>query len=318
MTGALKKAANQVRAAGRFTDDRLVHMSSNELDRLAKAWGPPTINPETGLPEFFLGDILGGISDAINIVGGGLGDLFGGGSSGGSGGGWLDSLINGVTSLFGGGPQMPSMGAPSTSYGISDTMRGPNDVGGGGSSGGPNWAKLLNLAGGLASFVGSLNKNRQFEKQQDRLARQQKRQWQDWNQHVNYPIGQGSINYGPSLNANTYGFGPGQAQVSYAHGGLTRGALARHMQKALPYPKGRIPGAGTGQSDSVPAMLSKDEYVIPADVVSHWGDGSSEAGAKKFDALVHHTRVARTGHNKFPRQMGGLGQMSKMMHGGQA
>jgi len=64
-----------------------------------------------------------------------------------------------------------------------------------------------------------------------------------------------------------------------------------------------VEGAGDGLSDSVPAMidgqqqaaLSKDEYVIPADVVAHAGNGSSDAGGKKFDQLVSKVRQNRTG-----------------------
>jgi len=47
-----------------------------------------------------------------------------------------------------------------------------------------------------------------------------------------------------------------------------------------------------------PAALSDGEYVIPADVVSHLGNGNSDAGAKVLDAFLVKVRKARTGKGK--------------------
>jgi hypothetical protein len=44
-----------------------------------------------------------------------------------------------------------------------------------------------------------------------------------------------------------------------------------------------------------PAKLSGGEFVVPADVVSHLGNGNSEAGAKQLYALMERVRKARTG-----------------------
>lgn len=62
-------------------------------------------------------------------------------------------------------------------------------------------------------------------------------------------------------------------------------------------------GAGDGMSDSIPAIidgkqparLADGEFVIPADVVSHLGNGSSKAGAKKLYAMMDRIRKVRTG-----------------------
>ena len=64
---------------------------------------------------------------------------------------------------------------------------------------------------------------------------------------------------------------------------------------------GMLPG--DGMSDDVPATidgdqpaaLSSGEFVIPADVVSHIGNGSSDAGAKELYAMMDRIREARTG-----------------------
>jgi hypothetical protein len=71
--------------------------------------------------------------------------------------------------------------------------------------------------------------------------------------------------------------------------------------------KGRyLKGDGDGMSDSIaatingkqPARLADGEFVIPADVVSHLGNGSSDAGAKRLYAMMDKVRVARTGKKK--------------------
>lgn len=62
-------------------------------------------------------------------------------------------------------------------------------------------------------------------------------------------------------------------------------------------------GDGDGMSDEIPAsiegevdaLLSDGEFVIPADVVSHLGNGSSEAGAKVLYEMMDRVRRERTG-----------------------
>jgi hypothetical protein len=69
---------------------------------------------------------------------------------------------------------------------------------------------------------------------------------------------------------------------------------------------GYLDGAGDGMSDSIPATiegkqparLADGEFVIPADVVSHIGNGSSKAGSKKLYAMLDKVRHARTGNKK--------------------
>jgi hypothetical protein len=52
-----------------------------------------------------------------------------------------------------------------------------------------------------------------------------------------------------------------------------------------------------------PAALSHGEFVIPADVVSHLGNGNSEAGAKKLYEMMDNIRHARTGTKKQGKQI---------------
>jgi hypothetical protein len=56
-----------------------------------------------------------------------------------------------------------------------------------------------------------------------------------------------------------------------------------------------IPGVIGGRQ---PARLADGEFVVPADVVSHLGNGSTDAGAKKLYAMMAKVRQARTGKKK--------------------
>ena len=76
------------------------------------------------------------------------------------------------------------------------------------------------------------------------------------------------------------------------------------MKDALP-PR-FLSGGGDGMSDSIKARiggvqearLADGEFVVPADVVSHLGNGSSKAGAKKLYAMMDKIRKARTGRTR--------------------
>jgi hypothetical protein len=74
---------------------------------------------------------------------------------------------------------------------------------------------------------------------------------------------------------------------------------------------GYLDGAGDGMSDSIPATiegkqparLADGEFVIPADVVSHIGNGSTKAGSKRLYSMLDRVRKARTGHTKQGKQI---------------
>ena len=55
--GGLHDEAMAVRKAGRNGDSRLVHVNDDEFAEMVAEYGEPTINPETGMPEFFLGKL---------------------------------------------------------------------------------------------------------------------------------------------------------------------------------------------------------------------------------------------------------------------
>jgi hypothetical protein len=67
-----------------------------------------------------------------------------------------------------------------------------------------------------------------------------------------------------------------------------------------------LKGPGDGMSDNIPATiggrqparLADGEFVVPADVVSHLGNGSTDAGAKRLHEMMNKVRVDRTGKKK--------------------
>jgi hypothetical protein len=67
-----------------------------------------------------------------------------------------------------------------------------------------------------------------------------------------------------------------------------------------------LKGPGDGMSDSIPAQIGRKqparladgEFVVPADVVSHLGNGSTDAGAKRLYSMMDKVRHARTGRKK--------------------
>jgi hypothetical protein len=125
-------------------------------------------------------------------------------------------------------------------------------------------------------------------------------------QHYNGPLSK--FNYNPSSYTPTIAqppTNPYRAQYTgYAKGGIADlGGYSDGGQM--------LKGPGDGMSDSIPAniankqpaRLANEEFVIPADVVSHLGNGSSDAGAKQLYSMMDRVRKARTGTKKQGRQI---------------
>ena len=127
-----------------------------------------------------------------------------------------------------------------------------------------------------------------------------------------------TFNWNPSQveapeDAAAYGQPQLDPRYTYAaHGGLM--SLARGGIATLGgYSDGGrlLKGPGDGMSDNIPAMigakqparLADGEFVIPADVVSHLGNGSTEAGANVLYKMMNKVRRARTGNPKQGKQI---------------
>jgi hypothetical protein len=81
-----------------------------------------------------------------------------------------------------------------------------------------------------------------------------------------------------------------QGGIGMAEGGIAD--AGRYLQGETDGMADKIPSSIDGEQ---PAALSHGEFVIPADVVSHLGNGNSDAGAQKLYEMMDRIRQARTG-----------------------
>ena len=86
----------------------------------------------------------------------------------------------------------------------------------------------------------------------------------------------------------------------YASGGIAEMAKGRYLGGATDGMADKIPARIGGKQE---ARLSHGEFVIPADVVGHLGNGNSEAGAKRLYEMMDRIRQARTGTTKQGKQV---------------
>lgn len=96
-----------------------------------------------------------------------------------------------------------------------------------------------------------------------------------------------------------------QMNQKLAHGGIAGRYLRGNTD-------GMADKIDTSIDDHTPAKLSHGEFVIPADVVSHLGNGNSEAGADKLYDMMAKIRKARTGNPKQGKEI----DPDKFMPGG--
>jgi hypothetical protein len=84
------------------------------------------------------------------------------------------------------------------------------------------------------------------------------------------------------------------------------GGLMGYARGGRAMPPRYLRGKTDGMADKIPsnidgvqpAKLSHGEFVVPADVVSHLGNGNSDAGAKVLYKMMDRVRQARTGNKK--------------------
>jgi hypothetical protein len=90
-------------------------------------------------------------------------------------------------------------------------------------------------------------------------------------------------------------YGTPSVEVDTSTGGMAeRGASRDARGGAIHYASGgggggigyAVGGPGDGRADKIPAMLSDGEHIIPADVVSGLGRGSSKAGHEKLNQMI--------------------------------
>ena len=118
------------------------------------------------------------------------------------------------------------------------------------------------------------------------------------------------------LNMPTSAKSKDSGNVEAASGGIMQSSLGGYAAGGNPR---LLKGPGDGMSDNIPATingrqparLADGEFVIPADVVSHLGNGSTEAGAKHLHAMMNKVRKARTGNPKQGKQINAKKYMPK-------
>jgi hypothetical protein len=105
---------------------------------------------------------------------------------------------------------------------------------------------------------------------------------------------------GASVNQMTGELNPQGTRLAAGGGISTLGSYASGGNPRL------LKGPGDGMSDNIPAVigtkqparLADGEFVVPADVVSHLGNGSTDAGAKQLYKMMDRIRQKRTGKKK--------------------
>jgi len=86
----------------------------------------------------------------------------------------------------------------------------------------------------------------------------------------------------------------------YAQGGIANLSGGRYLDGNTDGMADKVPANIDGQQ---PAALSDGEFVVPADVVSHLGNGNSNAGVMQLYAMMDNVRKARTGNPKQGKQI---------------
>jgi hypothetical protein len=156
------------------------------------------------------------------------------------------------------------------------------------------------------------------------LTRKGDAQYKKAKKRIDRIFREGMIPTDGSLSEGTMKYPRTAKDTSYKGGieGLEGGKLLEKIREYIPfseggtleqYYQGQVIGKGDGMSDEIlfdvegrnpdMALLSRDEYVIPADVVSMIGNGSSNAGAEELDGFLKNVRHQSFGTRKQQREM---------------
>ena len=88
---------------------------------------------------------------------------------------------------------------------------------------------------------------------------------------------------------------PPDQDGSFARGGIAALKKGKYLDGDTDGMADEVPATINGKQ---PAALSDGEFVIPADVVSHLGNGNSDAGAKILEQMMARVRKERTGNKE--------------------
>lgn len=299
--------ADTVRAAGRYGDSELIHVSPREREVLRRMFGPETRNPATGLPEHWLEELMSSI-----------GDWFGGGEAAGVAELGSDAFMDagdlgGEVFSSGAGDAFMDVGdlgglaEAGSSLDLEDLSRGAAMLN---QSGLDQWGKEIPIPEAKPPAPeGYLSKLATATRLASSAGTDKKAKEPGFLERNKTPLllGGGALLLASILNRATQSKAPGfqpvsttpRAPISLAvrpqaatglapgasYGGGPEGAFFRAMAGG-----GGVRGPGTGRSDDVPAMLSDGEHVVDAETVSLLGDGSNSAGQRKLGKMVKRVR----------------------------
>jgi hypothetical protein len=333
--GGMVNQAQGLASLGRGQDTELVHMTPSEVGGLqslaTQMGGSLSINPNTGLPEAgFFGDILPAIIGAGLFVGSGgainpltAGMLMGGGAFAASGGDLGQAAKYGLGGYGGAGlaGTLSAAGSAATAPGVTTGL----------STAARNTA-VQAAKNTAAPSLGNVASAFSREGLKNVLA--------DESLKRTAMAGLGGLAIGTEMDKMNQGVPKGSVTAQrdldfYPEGGYTYDASGNVVQKnpnaknmfdsrgffdygaGFPMAQGGIvgyanggltAGPGDGMSDDIPAViageqpaaLSPGEFVVPADVVSDMGNGSSRAGARQLYSMMDRVRKARGGSVEQP------------------
>lgn len=304
--GGLASKAEQVRSAGKGSDNMLIHVNEEEFEWMKENFGPGSVNPDTGLHQFkpfweqdwfapvataaanvfapgvgsalgsTVGNVFGVTNPAIQaaigsgLIGGGLGSLSGNALGGAALGAITPYALNSL-GLTGSNGALSGLNMyPSTAPAAAAVSPNLSGFGGGSSSpagvGSSGVMSQIMKAAPLLLAASALGGGGGEAKQPSRPEIDPEDD--PGLQKMEYSRKQTM----PDIYTD-YGFGPEKS-------------FFENNQLPVAAAEGRyVRGGGTGTSDSIPAVLSDGEYVMDAQTVSMLGNGSSDAGAKKLDHM---------------------------------
>ena len=291
----------------------------------------------TGMEPLLIGAALGGGSSALR--GGDFGDIVKGAVLGGATGGIGGQIASAVPGLF--GAAAPAAGelaagftaAPSGLGVLASEAAGLGAGAGGISSLAPGFVSAPSGLGVLAGEAPGLGAS------SPSLFSSPTQWWQSLSPEKKLMYGgagglgalalmnkQNTIPEQETYNGplSRFRYNPDTYRPAYAEGGGVTDIYVGEPTSAQPMARGGIAdlgsysdggrllkGPGDGMSDNIPATISNKrparladgEFVVPADVVSHLGNGSTDAGAKQLYSMMNKVRKARTGRKAQGREI---------------
>lgn len=302
---SLKKATKELQKKGRYGDTILAHINPQEAMLLKLAGGSGTINPDTGLPEFFLPFVLPFAGGALGMFGAGalglgtLGTLLLSGLGSGLGGmiGSKDRRLGfGKAALL--GASLPTMaglaGAGLTGLGATTLGGGLTSLAGTGNllastAGAAGAAKeaagmtfmdklalgstgLQGLTGAYTAYTQNQLANKQIDMQKQQIEEQK--------ELIRKTLEREELDAKKRKELE---------EELRRLDDLEREKMLNYRIGNAPAPMfkgGYVQGKNSGVEDDIPMRVPHGSYVLDATTVSLIGDGNSEAGSQKISDFL--------------------------------